>query len=110
MSTTTVSIGRNVGAVPMTDREWEAFRAAVSACIARAGNLSILFTGTGVGTWTDADGVEVIEQSATWVVEDVIDIEGLTLDLARTAKRYGQDAIAVTTGETVLAGLQHTTA
>lgn len=105
MSTITVSAGRNVGDTPMDIVDWERFTADIVALVESTGH-TVLFEGTGKGVW---DGV--VEQAFTVValVEWGAETDQLTAWLGDLAKGYGQDAIAITTGETVLAGMQHTT-
>lgn len=117
MSTITVSLGRNVGAEPMHDTVWQAFRAEAWNIVdfpVWASEGQIVFTGTGEGRWKGDDGVTVLEEAYTIVAvvpDEDADLVGEAIErsAARLAVKYGQEAIAVTVGATVLAGLQHRT-
>lgn len=106
MSTITVSIGRNVGSVPLPVSAWDAFRWDVDHEIRAYCGTVYVSDAVCVGEW---DGIT--EESRTWVAAwDLPYAPGpLVNRLAILAGRYGQDAIAVTTGTTVLAGLQPVT-
>ena len=103
MSTVTVSIGRNVGNVPLSAGQWDRFRAAVAEGVNFHTSDRYVEDALSFGAW---EGVE--EESRTWVAllaADYDRVPELTRYLAAIARAYGQDAIAVTTGVTVLAGL-----
>lgn len=110
MSTITVSAGRYIGATPMPESDWNTFRMLIGRAVEVA-TLTTVFKGTGLGQWTDEDGETVHEEAFTIVALDEGrgDVRWLTATLTDLARQYGQDAIAITTGETVLAGMQHTT-
>lgn len=99
----TVTIGRNVGesmdARPMSTGTWEAFREEVEEAVAR--NVGHpYFTGTGIGRseqWGQEDAFTVI--AAEPFYSDVR--EALLKDLAEVGRLYGQEAVAVTIGETI---------
>lgn len=104
MSTTTISIGRNTATGPMSGPQWDRFQRRTEAIVlAACGSFrDLLFTGAGTGQW---EGVE--EESFTLVA--IIDAEllvELQARLAMLAKVFGQEAIAVTAGQTVLAGAE----
>ena len=104
MSTITVSIGRNVGTEPMSENEWFSFREAIK-CAVKFTDHQILFTGDGEGIW---EGQK--EDAFTIVAMTVADTNGkMGSDTAwlrdwagRLGRKYGQDAVAITTGETDL--------
>ena len=97
-ATVTVSIGRNVGNVPMPGPEWRRFRRTVSDALAN-GTVFVKDART-VGEW---DGIA--EESRTWVASvDSEVVPSLVEFLGGLAREYSQDDIAVTVGETVLAG------
>ena len=100
-STVTVSAGRNIGDTPMGDIMWEAFTTEIVTTVEATGH-TVLFEGTGKGVWEGT-----VEQAFTIVAttDDVADTDLLTRWLAVTAHVYGQEAIAVTTGDTILAGM-----
>ena len=95
--TVTVSIGRNIGSVPMPGPEWRRFRRTVSEAL--AGGPVFVRDARTVGQW---EGVS--EESRTWVASvdtDAVDV--LLQSMRCLARAYCQDAIAVTVGHTVLA-------
>lgn len=102
MSTVTVSIGRGSGTGPLSDDDWSIFRALTESTLRDYCDTLYVTDAVCVGSW---DGVE--EESRTWVAR--WDYEeapsALVGTLALLARHYGQDAIAVTTGTTILAGL-----
>lgn len=105
--TVTVSIGRNVGSTPLRQHEWDAFTSDVHGTLANYCDTFYVTAAESVGYW---DGIA--EDSRTWVAEtDSPEApDALVRTLAIVARLYRQDAIAVTTGTTVLAGLQQVTA
>lgn len=102
MSTITVSAGRNVGDTPMDDGRWAMFCEDITLGVNLSGH-QVLFVGTGDGIWEDT-----VEEAFTIVAltTESSDTDALTRWLADLAPQYRQDAIAITTGETVLAGLK----
>lgn len=102
VSVVTVSIGRCVGDVPMPDGRWSAFQDAVRFALSGCESTVFVDGASSVGRWCDeATGSEVSEDSATWVAECGRP-ELLAELLAVLAGQYGQDAIALTVGETTL--------
>lgn len=98
-ATVTVSIGRNVGAVPMPVDVWRRFRRDVAGYLA-SGDVFVSDART-VGRW---DGVA--EESRTWVASIASsDVPSIVSAMAALARAYRQDAIAVSVGQTTLAGL-----
>lgn len=96
-----VNVGRNVGTDPMPEQVWHAFLWDVTS------DLTASVRGTfdnpfqlheGTGAWIDADGQRIEEDSAHVSIIADIDAYALRLALAATAKRYGQDAIALILG------------
>lgn len=98
-STVVVSIGRNVGTVPLSDDVWSCFVRDVGEVLTWAGGTLVVEAAESAGVW---DGV--VEESATFVAVGVPVEALLSLRsrLARLAGFYGQEAIAVTTGSTDL--------
>ena len=97
MSTITISIGRNVGGTPMSSVEWASFQRGVTTVIKPVAS-EVYFYGTGSGTW-DGSG----EESATWVfAASAWDVEAwhFTASLRLLATMFGQEAIALTIGQT----------
>ena len=100
MTATTVSIGRNVGDDTLSDEAWSDFREAVLDQLDHAG-LDIVFAGRGQGYWTPEDG-DTVEEEAFTAVALGSPRFALAPRFAALARQYGQEAIAVTTGETHL--------
>lgn len=102
MTTVVVSIGRNVGDVPLSDEHWLAFQDEVRHAL----SMGTLYVDAAHsrGEW-----LGVAEDSATFVADDFTPYSvGLVSDaLAVIGGRYGQDAVAVTTGETTLVNSRH---
>jgi hypothetical protein len=97
-----ISIGRNIGkSLPLVESEWLLFQQAVEEAV-------MVHTLKGIAD-TKANGVShwqgVSEDTCIFVW---FDIEALPLslkfELKNIAKQYGQDAIAVTFGETEFIG------
>lgn len=104
-STVTVSIGRNVGTVPLSEARWNDFTAAIHNLIDVYCRTVYVDCAESTGSW---DGI--LEDSRTWVAEvaDWITPEVLPTVVERfgtVARAFGQDAVAVTVGTTILAGL-----
>ena len=105
MNTVTVSIGRNIGAVPMPEQSWADFTSDVESVLRLYCSTFFVSAAWSMGSW---EGVE--EESRTWVAE--LNSEGdepdpadrLEKSLSFLATVYLQDAIALTVGSTVLAG------
>lgn len=106
MSTSTVvSIGRNVGDQPLSTAEWTRFKSQALEEVRFAAALKggqVVFHGEGQGQWAGEDGVTVFEGSFTVVAAGPVDTDLLAETLAVLAWEFGQEAIAVTTGETAL--------
>lgn len=105
-TTITVSIGRKVGLVPMSSWQWDRFQNRTTALVQASldhGFGDILFTGLGTGRWTDHYGHTQIEDSFTLVATiDGSLVDELAARLSILAEVFGQDAIAVTVGQTRL--------
>jgi hypothetical protein len=100
--TVTVSIGRNVGDSPMSEGRWESFCDETLFTVDSLGD--VYFLGTGGGNWGQEQ-----EQSYTVVASiDVSRKRELVDSLAICARKFSQDAIAVTFGTTVFAGARET--
>ena len=98
----TVTIGRNVGqsldARPMDTSAWAVFRAEIVLAVRQAG-LVVYFTGTGEGfskEWGREDAFTVVAREPHF--SDTR--KRLYEELARVARYYGQEAVAVTEGTT----------
>lgn len=97
--TVTVSIGRNISGEPMDEDRWILYKADVVDALAFNG-LRIVFHGEGVGQYEGA-----YETSFTLVaLAEPRYLAGLYHALARIAKDYDQNSIALTTGETAFPG------
>jgi len=102
----TVTIGRNVGTLPMPRNEWDEFRNQVKTSLFQDGGATQVFGPfDGQGSWTDADGELIVEDSSTFTA--LTDRRGfadeLGAQLSDLALLYGQDAIAYSIGEAQLA-------
>lgn len=95
-----VGIGRDVpGTGPMGSEDWTRFRSMVALAVTDSGHTP-LFLGTGTGRW---EGQE--EDSYTVVAlpnGEEADVEQLKAHLGALSREFGQDAIAVTVGQTTL--------
>ena len=97
MTTATVSIGRNVGDKPLSPDRWLAFKYAVRQCLGEDATVHV-DGATSLGEWQGMS-----EESATWVADITPERASvLGRHLAKVALEYGQDAIALTLGETRL--------
>ena len=98
----TATIGRNVGETPMSDLDWDQFRADVTADMHRfavesAVHVECVETHYGKGVWY---GVEEDSAKITMLTTTQADNPGiLRRYLSENARHYGQDAIALTIGE-----------
>jgi len=96
MFTVMVSIGRNVGNTPLSDRDWTFFQNDVADVIRREGEMPEIHTGRGLWAmvWEDSVHLTVYREFVT---------EGMRYayreGLSRLASHYGQDAIALTISE-----------
>lgn len=103
MSTFAVTIGRNVDGVPLSEEDWQAFAAETDQAVAWAAETIHVRAAQHAGQWNDAP-----ELACTWIAETIDDagahedISALRLALRVLAGRYGQEAIALTVGETEL--------
>ena len=92
----TVSIGRNVGVLPMSDVDWQELRTTVRD------HLSALLKPSDVFGWFDGHGVwdGVPEESAvlTMIVGYTTRHAHVDSTLVALAERFGQDAIAFSYG------------
>jgi len=99
-NTITVSIGRNVGSEPMSERRWAMFRNTIRNTI--LDNLGAIFVD---GAYSRGEWDGITETSATWVADvEEFTVPYLEREFARIAREYLQDAIALTVGKTVLVG------
>jgi hypothetical protein len=88
-----ISIGRNIGHEPMDYSQWGSFIADVEDLIRNHGG-QVYTIAYGNGAWED-----VPEESAVIVFAGAYDIDQ---DLSSLASWYGQDAIALLSGESSL--------
>ena len=97
---TVVSIGRNVGELPMDEDRWATFRGKVLAAV-RAYTGEIYFYGVGNGLYEGK-----VEESFTAIGETIDDVwltSKFVAKMTEVAKEYEQEAIAITIGDTILA-------
>lgn len=99
--TTTVSIGRDCAGNELEEPQWAAFCDAIVAALEDVG-LIVVFAGTGTGYWQPAPGEPVVTEESFTAVAVGTPISLLRPLLADLADRFGQEAIALTTGETDL--------
>lgn len=90
MRTVYVSIGRNIGGEPMPDDDWANFKADVVDRLAGYGDLVTVAEGMGV-----YDGVREATAIFALVVDGDLDTDRLRGDLARLARLYRQECIAL---------------
>ena len=94
-----ISVGRNIGSVPMDIRRWQECQCAVLAAAQLAAK-AIYFKGCGSGVYID-----LAEESFTVIGElrgvgpiAAMVVDALRQDLAFIASRYEQESIALTFG------------
>ena len=94
-----VSIGRNVGDVPMSDDRWVLFRDQVGAAVHVCATTVHVDQALSQGSWQG-----IPEDAATWVAEVPTwgAIDNLRRRLGALARHWSQDAIALTIGDTEL--------
>ncbi|WP_263729975.1 hypothetical protein [Cellulomonas sp. SG140] len=102
MIAVTVTLGRNVGTVPMAAEEWDDFQtdaeAILEGCTVRE-DVWWCERHYGAGEW---DGIR--EESVRVTLLGVVEVREaqLRLELAELADQYRQDAVALSWGESVL--------
>lgn len=98
-----VNIGRNVGDVPMSPRNWAGFMGSVEGAL-RAATIGkgVISVHTGRGAWTDDNGMTVSEDSAYFSTFAVVDVPALRTALAKVREFAGQDAIALIVGSELI--------
>ena len=95
-TTATVSIGRNVGAAPMSGDAWTRFQADIRLALTECGAEIYVDAARSVGEWEG-----ILEDSCTFVASVPLEnLAHLDTDLAYLTRVYRQDAIAVTLGQT----------
>jgi hypothetical protein len=120
--TVTITIGRNVGRVPLEDERWAEFRSGVSALvqdfIAEDRGFVTVDGNVGEGFWVE-DGERFAEDNACWIIQvpaDFSDEESFRANLAtimeagfwlkdglaHLAHAFGQESFALGEGFTVL--------
>ena len=98
-STLTISVGRNVADVPMSDALWLEFRCAIDTALERIG-ATLHFYGEGEGYYLGA-----IETSYTWIASvNSAHIWLVRRELAPICAQFSQDCIALTVGNTEFVG------
>lgn len=97
----TVSIGRNVGAVPLHYRRWHSYKSEVMDLFLLLPGTTVVGTTSGRSVWRQDDSEWVSEQSFTIHVLDVPVSAGTAIrrSLASLAGKYGQDSIALTVSD-----------
>lgn len=96
LKTVVISIGRNIGKLPMGATAWDRFKADVMEVVDNGEN-KIHFTGNGNGYY------EGREDSFTVIFNaEVTSLARIEQSLKPIAKKYDQEAIALTVGTTEL--------
>tara|TARA_R110002020_G_scaffold404912_1_gene614957 strand:- start:4038 stop:4358 length:321 start_codon:yes stop_codon:yes gene_type:complete len=99
----TVTIGRNVGDIPMRDIAWSTFEDQINALMASyVENGSVVEMHSGTGGW---NGVSEDSTKVTLITEHPLTdrkLADLKRGLAYYAAQYTQDAIALTIGQSEL--------
>lgn len=85
-----ITIGRNIGEQPMSAQHWGAFKWDIGKAIQKHAKIDgVIFSGDGLGVWDN-----VGEKAHAYIVlADTVNQPALRADLAKLAKKYGQDAI-----------------
>lgn len=96
-ATVTVSIGRNVGAEPMPDRDWQAFRLFIGGVLKDYADAVHVQDAASVSEWNG-----IPEESRTWVAacSDVANVAFIGTACAHAASVWNQDAVALTVAGT----------
>jgi hypothetical protein len=96
----TVTIGRGVGDDQLTATQWAEFRAEVRLCLTHYGDVVVSSNGRGEWEGTAEDNYHAV----VILHRDLDDLRwsGLLLWAEDWARRYRQNAIAVSRGESVL--------
>ena len=112
MFTYSATIGRNVGATPMSDRDWALFRSNVLEILVSAGRRHVDTVDSdvwAVESWAQGKGSwqGILEESVHFELRsaEAIDasVVGFMINgLAAQAAKFNQDAIAFTRGESLL--------
>lgn len=104
-ATATVSIGRNVAGEPMEDIAWQTFIFATREAVADVGGYRY-FDGVGDGSsedWgTEESYTIVFGLTGAETIHAALTDSALPAKLRELADHYGQDAVALTVGATVL--------
>jgi len=97
MINVTVAIGRNVGDEPMTSRLWRAFQGDVQDALQACGHEPVFMAKyQGTGRWQGRTEHSVMLSAS---FDASVDSEALAEALGVIARRYRQDAVALTVGE-----------
>lgn len=91
--TLVVSIGRNIGSEPMHHYHWTDFKADVWALLKDLG--TVVFHGDNVGYTLEEDAYTIIVDRPTGWGEVI----WLHAEMGKLARKYYQDAIAMTVGD-----------
>lgn len=101
ITTVTVTIGRNIGSEPMDSDRWEAFQEDIRTILGQGvgRESSWIETHYGVGEW---DGVREESAKITILDADKSHMIGVHAPLRQVCETYGQDAVALATGLSIL--------
>lgn len=99
MITVTISIGRNVDGVPLSDARWNAFKQDIFDAVTHWCHEIHVNGAVSVNSWNG-----IAEESCTFVADsrDFFTVGALHTRLELACKNFDQDAIALTVGTTDL--------
>lgn len=97
--THTITIGRNIGDIPLSNHRWKGFKSCIESFI-ELHEGEIFVNSSGHGTWINEEGQEIKEENQTFVFSSCLFLD--LVHLKRLARLFRQDAIALTTGSTQL--------
>jgi len=106
MQQVTITIGRNIGSKPMSDFMWAAFKEIIKVYLeesfdSKGTNLVEVHEGTGSRAGIEETSAKLTVATSFLNVTQK-QLHQLTMQLATIAAIYGQDAIAMTVGESTL--------
>jgi len=94
--TVTVTVGRDVKHIPMCTKDWADFTSAVRSVLAKQGYVYFAGVGDGTSDWGLEDAYTVVA-AAEWGAGMLARTHD---ELAKVGRYYGQEAVAVTIGDT----------
>jgi hypothetical protein len=100
-ATLTVTIGRNIGDMPMCDKSWDDFRIRVADILHAEVPGGIFFAYEGANFYKSEDGTVVHERSKCYLVLTngiSVNLRRLSDLLAQAALMFGQESIGLSVG------------